>query len=162
MHVGQMKRIMNASQNFTLLMFKHRDAVNQAFQGDASNEQFDFIEVANDCNKFFQGSNMLPPKRGKQDEEKLQQHTSLLNSDVNKIPMLKSAKVKEKVPKEFEKEGIGCTSSSWGFQNGAWKWQKHLVKSRAKYKARQAKHCHVDNVRGEKNFKLFKFPLIDE
>ena len=53
MHAGQMKRIVNASQNFALLMFKHQDVMNEAFQGDASNENSDFIEVANGCNKLF-------------------------------------------------------------------------------------------------------------
>ena len=57
-----MKRIVNASQKFSLLMFKHEDVVNEAFQGDASNENFDFIEVANGCDKMFQESNMLPFK----------------------------------------------------------------------------------------------------
>lgn len=72
MPARQMKRIVNASQNFALLIFKHQVVVNEAFQGNASNEKFDFIKVANGCNKLFQSSNMFPPKRSKQDEEKLQ------------------------------------------------------------------------------------------
>ena len=72
---------------------------------------------------------MLPSKRGKQDEVKLQRHASLLNSDVNKMPMQESAKVKDKVPKRFYKEGIGFKVSSCGFDNllslkwdVAWRW----------------------------------------
>lgn len=146
MHARQMKKIVNASQNFSLLMFKHQDVVNEAFQGNASKEKYDFIEADNGCDKLFQGFNMLSPKRSKQDEEKLQQHTSLLNSVGNKMSVLKSAKIKEKVPNKFYLVGIGSTSSSWGFQNGAWRWRTHLVKSQAKHKGRQAKHHHVDSV----------------
>lgn len=72
MHTGQMKRIVPASQNFPLLMFKHKDDLNEAFQGDASNQQFDFIEVSNYCNTLFQGSKMFPSKIFKQDEKELQ------------------------------------------------------------------------------------------
>lgn len=48
-----MKRIVNASQNFALLMFKHQDVVNEGFQGDASNENSDSIKVGNGCDKMF-------------------------------------------------------------------------------------------------------------
>ena len=98
MHAGQMKRIVNARQKISL-MFKHNDVLNETFQEDASNEQEDFIEVANVSNKMFQGSNMLPLKRGKQDEKGLQQSTSVLNSDGNKMSVQESAKVKEKAQK---------------------------------------------------------------
>ena len=52
-HAREMKRIVNASRNFTLLTIKHRDVLNQTFQKDASNEQFDFIKVAYACNDMF-------------------------------------------------------------------------------------------------------------
>ena len=48
---------MNASQNLTLLMIKHRDVLNQAFQKGALNEKVDFIEVDYACNEMFQDSN---------------------------------------------------------------------------------------------------------
>ena len=62
MHAGKMKRIMNASQNFSLLMFKHNDVLNETFQEDEPNEKYDFIEVYNVCNKMLHGSNMFPLK----------------------------------------------------------------------------------------------------
>ena len=52
-HAGEMKRIVNASQNLALLMFKHSDVLNVTFQEDASNEKDDFTEVANFFNKMF-------------------------------------------------------------------------------------------------------------
>ena len=63
-HAGDMKRIVDASQNLTLLMIKHRDVLNQTFQKDASNEQFDFIKVYYACNEMFQDSNKFPLKGG--------------------------------------------------------------------------------------------------
>lgn len=68
----------------------------------------------------------------------------------------------------FEKEDIGPKKSSSGFNNvfalkkdGAWQWLSHLVKVWAKCKARHAKHRNGDNVQGEVNLKLKKFPLIE-
>ena len=62
-HAGEMKRIVNASQNLALLMFKHSDVLNETFQNDASNDQDDFIEVYNVFNNMFHGSNIFPLKR---------------------------------------------------------------------------------------------------
>ena len=50
-HASEMKRIMNASQNLTLLMIKQRDVLNQNFQ-----------KYAYVCNELFQDVNMLPLK----------------------------------------------------------------------------------------------------
>ena len=83
-----MKRIMNASQNFTLLMMKQRDVSNQKFQKNSYA-----------CNEMFQYSNRLPLKEGEKDVKHLQQPTSVTSSVGNKMSMQKSAKVKEKVTK---------------------------------------------------------------
>ena len=107
-----MKRIANSSKTKLLLMFKHQDVVNEAFQGDASNEKFEFIEVDNGFDNIFLDSNMFPPKRGQQDVVKLHKHASFLGSDVTKMPMQESAKIKEKTQKKFDKEGIRFKISS--------------------------------------------------
>lgn len=72
---------------------------------------------------------MLPPKIGKQNGVNLQQHESLLNISVNEMPVLESAKGKEKMQKKIEKEDIASKTSSCGFHNvlalkkdGAWQW----------------------------------------
>ena len=61
-HAGEIKRIVNASQNLTLLMIKNREVLNETFQKDASKEKVDFIEVAYACNDMFQDSNRFPLK----------------------------------------------------------------------------------------------------
>ena len=52
-HAREMKRIVNARQNLTLLMIKHRDVLNQNFQKYASNEKVDFTKVSYACNEIF-------------------------------------------------------------------------------------------------------------
>ena len=92
----KMKRFVNASQNFTLLLIKHKYVdESEAFQGYESSLKSDFIEVVNSCDKMFQESNMLPRKRGKQCEIHLHQDASLLNIGMNKMPLLKNARVKK-------------------------------------------------------------------
>ena len=115
-----MKKIVNASQNLTLLMIKHRDVLNETFQKDTSNEQVDFIEFSYACNNMFQDSNKLPLKGGKQDVKDLQPSTLMLSSVGNKMSMQEREKVKEKVPNKFDKEGIGSTSTCFWFQKGTW------------------------------------------
>ena len=85
-----MKRIVNASQNLTLLMIKQREVLNQTFQKDACA-----------CNEMFQDSNKLPLKGGKKYAKYLQQSTSVLSSVGNKMPVQERAKVKEKAPNQF-------------------------------------------------------------
>ena len=60
-HAREMKRIVNASHNLTLLMIKHRDVLNQTFQKDV-----------NACNEMFQDFDRFPLKGGKQDVKHLQ------------------------------------------------------------------------------------------
>ena len=127
-----MKRIVNASQNLTLLMIKHRDVLNQTFQKYASNEHLDFINVSYACNEMFYDSIKLPWKGGKQDVKNFQQSTSVLSSVGNRMPVQESAKVKEKVPNKFDKEGIVSTSACFWFPKGTWQWRKYLVKNRRK------------------------------
>ena len=121
-HAREMKRIVNASQNLTLLMIKHRDVLNQTFQKDASNEQVDFINVDYSCNEMFQDSSRFPLKGGEKDVKHLQQSTSVLSSVGNKISMKESANVKERVTKQLEKEGMGSTNYFFWFLKGTWKW----------------------------------------
>ena len=55
----------------------------------------DIIEEVDPCDNMFHESNMLPPKRGKQCEVHSQQDASLLNIGMNKMLVLKNARVKQ-------------------------------------------------------------------
>ena len=60
-----MKRLVNASINFVLLMIKKKDHVNyQYFEGCDDKLKSDFFDVVNQHGEMFQEPNGLPPKRG--------------------------------------------------------------------------------------------------
>ena len=84
------------------------------------------------------------------------------------MPVLKNVGIKKQMQEKFDKEEIDSKTSSRGFhyvfsldKDGAWRWRSHLVNIWAKCKARHAKHRNDENVQGEVNLKLHKFPLIE-
>ena len=48
----------------------------------------------------------------------------MLSNVGNKMSMQESAKVKEKEPNKFDKEGIGSISACFWFPKGTWQWWK--------------------------------------
>jgi len=67
--VGQMKRVVNASNNFVLLMIKSKDIdESKAFIGFDSNLKNQLVELVNTSENMFQEPEGLPPKRGFQHE----------------------------------------------------------------------------------------------
>ena len=75
---GEMKRLMNVSKNFVLLMIKAKDIVeSEAFSGCYSKIKHELVEVVNTYDKIFQELEGLPPKRGIQHEIQLQQDAPL-------------------------------------------------------------------------------------
>jgi hypothetical protein len=68
-NAGQMKRLVNSSKNFVLLMIKPKDDVeNEAFQGCDTKLKSDLFEVVNQYDEMFKEPKGLPPKRGIQHE----------------------------------------------------------------------------------------------
>jgi hypothetical protein len=64
-NAGQMKRLVNASKNFVLLMIKPKDDIeNEAFQGCDTRLKSDLYEVVNQYDEMFKEPKGLPPKRG--------------------------------------------------------------------------------------------------
>jgi hypothetical protein len=77
-NAGQMKRLVNASKNFVLLMIKPKhDIENEAFQGCDTTLKSDLYEVVNQYDEMFKEPKGLPPKRGIQHEIQLQQDCPL-------------------------------------------------------------------------------------
>ena len=73
-NAGQMKRLVNASKNFVLLMIKPKDDIeNEVFQGCDAKLKSDLYEVVNQYDEMFKEPKGLPPKRGIQHEIQLQQ-----------------------------------------------------------------------------------------
>ena len=78
MNTGQMKRPVNYSKNFVLLMIKpNNDVENEACQGCDTKLKYDLVEVVNQYDEMFQEPKGFPPKRGIQHEIQLQQDCPL-------------------------------------------------------------------------------------
>ena len=64
-NVGKMKRPMNSSNNFVLLMIKPKNDVdNEYFQGCGSILKSELVDIVNQNDEMFQESKGFPPKRG--------------------------------------------------------------------------------------------------
>jgi hypothetical protein len=62
-NVGQMKRLVNASKNFVLLMIKPKnDVENEAFQGCDTKLNSNLFEVVNQYDDMFKERKGLPTK----------------------------------------------------------------------------------------------------
>ena len=67
-----MKRLVNASKNFVLLMIKPKEDIEtEAFQGCDTKLKSDLYEVVNQYDEIFKEPKGLPPKRGIQHEIQL-------------------------------------------------------------------------------------------
>ena len=64
-----MKRLVNASKNFVLLMIKKKDDVDyESFEGCDEKLKSDLFDVVSHHGEMFQEPSGLPPKRGIQHE----------------------------------------------------------------------------------------------
>ena len=89
---GQMKILVNASNNFVLLMIKPKDdAENGAFQGCDAKLKYDLIEVVNKYDNMFQELEGLPLKSGIHHEIQLQQDSPLPNIGKYRMSIMENA-----------------------------------------------------------------------
>jgi hypothetical protein len=110
-NAGQMKRLVNASKNFVLLMIKPKDDIeNEAFQSCDTNLKSDLYEVFNQYDEMFKEPNGLPPKRGIQHEIQLQQDCPLPNIGMYRMSVMENAKIKKQIQELLDK-GIIVPSS---------------------------------------------------
>jgi hypothetical protein len=97
-NVGQMKRLVNASNNFVLLMIKPKDDIeNEVFQGCDAKLKSDIYEVVNQYDEMFQEPEGLPPKRCIQHEIQLQQDCPLPNIGMYRMSVMENAKIKKQI-----------------------------------------------------------------
>jgi len=88
----QMKRLVNSSNNFVLLMIKPKNDVdNEYFKGCDSKLKFELVDVVNQYDEMFQGPKGFPPKRGIQHEIQLQQDCPLPNIGTYRMLVMESA-----------------------------------------------------------------------
>ena len=111
-NAGQMKRLVNSSNNFMLLIIKPKNDVdNEAFKGCHLNLKPELVDVVNQYDEMFQEPKGLPPKRGIQHEIQLQQDCPLPNIGMYKMSAMESAEIKKQIQELLDK-GIIMPSSS--------------------------------------------------
>jgi hypothetical protein len=112
---GQMKRLVNASKNFVLLMIKPKDNVEkETFQGCDEKLKSDLYEVVNQYDKMFQEPKGLPPKMGIQHEIQLQQDCPLPKIDMYGMSVMENAEIKKQIQELLDKGVIIPSISSCG------------------------------------------------
>ncbi len=79
-NAGQMKRIVNASKNFLLLVIKKKNDIDyESFEGCDDKFKSDLFDVVRKHGEMFQEPKGMPLKRGTQHEIQLQQDVPLPN-----------------------------------------------------------------------------------
>ena len=77
-----MKRLVNASKNFVLMMIKveeKNDDTSKAFEGGDPNHKYEMVKIIYEYDEVFQEPTGLPPKRGIQHGIQLQKYVPLPN-----------------------------------------------------------------------------------
>jgi hypothetical protein len=114
-NVGQMKRLVNASNNFFLLMIKPKDNVQKkTFQGCDANLKSDLYEVVNQYDEMFQEPKGFLPKRDIQHEIQLQQDCPLPNIDMYRMSVMENVEIKKQIQELFDKGVIMSSTLSCG------------------------------------------------
>lgn len=94
--VVHMKRLVNASKNFVMLMIKAKDTAEyEAFTRCDSKFKHELVEVVNTYDKMFQEPKGFPPKRGIHHEIHLQQDAPHPNIGMYKMSVLENTKIKK-------------------------------------------------------------------
>jgi hypothetical protein len=114
-NAGQMKRLVNASKNFVLLMIKPKYYIeNEVFQGCDVKLKSDLYEVVNQYDEMFKEPKGLPPKRGIQHEIQLQQDCPLPNIGMYRMSVMENVEIKKQIQELLEKWVIVPSSSPCG------------------------------------------------
>jgi hypothetical protein len=114
-NAGQMKRLVNASKNFVLLMIKPKDDIeNEVFQGCDTKLKSDLYEVVNQYDEMFKEPKGLPSKRGIQHEIQLQQDCPLPNIGMYRMSVMENDEIKKQIQELLDKGVIVPSSSPCG------------------------------------------------
>jgi hypothetical protein len=114
-NAGQMKRLVNASKNFVLLMIKPKEDIEtEAFQGFDTKLKSDLYEVVTHYDEMFKEPKGLPPKRGVQHEIQLQQDSPLPNIGMYRMSVMENAEIKKQIQELLDKGVIVPSSSPCG------------------------------------------------
>jgi hypothetical protein len=111
----KMKRLVNARNNFVLLMIKPKDDIkNEVFQGFDAKLKSDLYEVVNQYDEMFKEPKGLPPKRGIQHEIQLQQDCPLPNIGMYRMSVMENVEIKKQIQDLLNKGVIVPSTSPCG------------------------------------------------
>ena len=97
-NAGQMKRLVNASKTFVLLMIKKNNDIDyESFEGFDDKLKSDLFDVLRKHGEMFQEPKGLPPKRGIQHEIQLQQDVPLPNIGMYHMSIMESMEIKKQI-----------------------------------------------------------------
>jgi hypothetical protein len=114
-NVGQMKKLVNASKNFVLLMIKPKEDIeNEALKGCYTKLKSDLYKIVNQYDEMFKEPKGLPPKRGVQHEIQLQQECPLPNIGMYRMSVMENVEIKKQIQELLDKEVIVPSSSPCG------------------------------------------------
>ena len=93
-----MKRLVNASNNFVLMMVKMKnDEISKSFEGCDPKHKSKLIEIISKYDDLFQDPKGVPPKREIQHEIHLQQDVPLPNIAMYRMSVMQNEEIKKQV-----------------------------------------------------------------
>jgi hypothetical protein len=111
----KMKRIVNASKNFVLMIVKEKEMdKSDAFKGCDPAHKDELVKVISNYDEIFQEPTGLPPKREIQHEIQLQQDAPLPNIGMYRLSVLENAEIKKQVQELLDKGVIRPSTSPCG------------------------------------------------
>jgi hypothetical protein len=114
-NVGQMKKLVNVSKNFVLLMIKPKEDIeNEAFKGCDTKLKSDLYKIVNQYDEMFKEPKGLPLKRGVQHEIQLQQECPLPNIGMYRMSVMEIAEIEKQIQELLDKGVIVPSSSPCG------------------------------------------------
>jgi hypothetical protein len=109
---GQMKRIVNVSKRYLLMVVKAKDTVGiDTFKDCDAKLKDDLVRIVSDYDELFQVPKGLPPKRQVEHEIQLQQDVPLPNIGMYRLSVLENAEIKKQV-QELVEQGVIRPSAS--------------------------------------------------
>ena len=128
-----MKRLVNASKNFVLMMVKMKnDEVSKSFEECDPKHKSELIDIISEYDDLFQDPKGLPPKREIQHEIHLQQDVPLPNIAMYQMSVMQNEEIKKQVQELIEKGVIRPSTSPCGSpivlvpkKDGSWRMCIH-------------------------------------
>ena len=114
-NAGQVKRLVNSSKSFVLIMVKPKVDVNhESFENYGSKLKSDLYDVFDAHHEMFQEPTSLPPKREIQHEIQLHQDCPLPNIGMYRMSIMENAEIKRKIKELLEKGFVRPRTSPCG------------------------------------------------